>query len=509
MLYSRPENDTLNSATATIRATPSRAHQALLALIVVTYLVIATLYAAFTPRWQAPDEPAHFNYVHALAASGTFPILQPGDYDAAYQAQVVGSRFDPTYSIAPFRYEFHQPPLYYVLALPVYNLTQGALLPLRLLSVTIGAGLLLVVYALGMRLFAHTPAIALGATAFTAFLPMHLTMLAAVNNDGLAELLIALLLLLCVQLVQRPDPHPRQPAVRWRWLGIGLVLGLGLVTKSTVYTMIPVVLVTLLATVWQVRRQAPGAAPAALGWAVLLVGLPALLLALPWWLRNLAVYGGTDFLGLQRHDAVVVGQLRTAEFVAGQGWAALVTRFGTWTFRSFWGQFGWMSVLMDARLYVGLLALSVAASVGAVVAVVQDWRTGDAPRRWAWLLLATALFGAVAGYLVYNLSFVQHQARYLFPAIPVIALLFAAGLDAVVRQAPVSRAAALILAFTGLLALLLGADRWTLLLLAGGVAILLLLPYLRRWSGFVYAVPFAGMAALAVGSLFWFIAPQL
>lgn len=486
-----------------------RRHWALLALIVALYVVIATLYAVFTPRWQAPDEPAHYNYVRALATAGTFPVLQPGDYDAAYQAQVVGSRFDPAYSIAPFRYEFHQPPLYYLLALPIFDLTQGAVLPLRLLSVVIGAGLLLTVHALGRRMFAGMPAIALGATAFTAFLPMHLTMLAAVNNDGLAELLIALLLLSCVQLVQLPDPHPRQPAVRRRWFGLGLILGLGLLTKSTVYTMVPVVLITIGATAWRTRRPASRVTAAAVGWPILLVGLPALLIALPWWLRNLTVYGGTDFLGLQRHDAVVVGQLRTAQFVAEQGWNALIARFVTWTFRSFWGQFGWMSVLLDARLYVALFGLSVAASVGALVALVQDWRLGDTPRRWAWLLLLAALLGAVAGYLGYNLGFVQHQARYLFPAIPVIALLFAAGLDAVVRQPAVSRAAALVLAGCVLLALWLSADRWTLFLLAIGVALLLAIPLARRWAPLVYALPFVGMAALALGSLFWFIIPQL
>lgn len=507
MLYWLSGYHTLNATVSTLSGT-SRNHRTILAVIVVTYLFTATLYALYTPRWQAPDEPAHYNYVQELVTRGTFPVLQPGDYDAAYQARVVTSRFDPQYSIAPFRYEFHQPPLYYLLALPVYTLTRGAVLPLRLMSVLIGAVLVVVVYALGRRVFPQVPAIALGAAAFTAFLPMHVAMLAAVNNDGLAELLIALLLLLSVQLVQLPDPDPRQPAVRRRWLGLGLILGLGLVTKSTVYTMIPVVLLVLLATAWRVRSLAPQSLPAALGRSILWMGLPALLIALPWWLRNLAVYGGTDFLGLQRHDEVVVGQLRTAQFVAEQGWNALVARFATWTFRSFWGQFGWMSVLMDARIYVALLGLSVAASVGAVAAVIGAWRHGDASARWMWLVLGAALLGALAGYVGYNLSFVQHQARYLFPAIAVIALLFAAGLDAVVHRPRVSRAAAVALALVWVIALFMGADRWTLFLLAAGVVILLLLPLVQRWSGLVYAVPFVGMALLAVVSLFWFVVAE-
>jgi hypothetical protein len=33
----------------------------LLPLIVFIYLVLGTLYAVYTPPWQAPDEPAHYN----------------------------------------------------------------------------------------------------------------------------------------------------------------------------------------------------------------------------------------------------------------------------------------------------------------------------------------------------------------------------------------------------------------------------------------------------------------
>ena len=39
----------------------------LLVITVAAYIVIAILYAALTPTWQVPDEPAHYNYVRALA----------------------------------------------------------------------------------------------------------------------------------------------------------------------------------------------------------------------------------------------------------------------------------------------------------------------------------------------------------------------------------------------------------------------------------------------------------
>ena len=177
--------------------------------IVVLYLILASLYAAYTPAWQAPDEPAHYNYVRYLAEEHRFPVLKPGDYPAAYLEEIKTAHFPPEMSIEPIRYEFHQPPLYYLLAVPVYGLSGGALLPLRLLSVAMGALLLLVVHRIVGALAPNRPGLALGATAFVAFLPMHLAMTASVNNDTLAELLLALLLLFSIRYLKGPSPLPR------------------------------------------------------------------------------------------------------------------------------------------------------------------------------------------------------------------------------------------------------------------------------------------------------------
>ncbi|HQJ52731.1 MAG TPA: hypothetical protein PKW05_13230, partial [Anaerolineae bacterium] len=51
-----------------------------LGAIVGCYLVLGWLYARWTPNWQAPDEPAHYNYVTYLAENHRLPVLQAGDY---------------------------------------------------------------------------------------------------------------------------------------------------------------------------------------------------------------------------------------------------------------------------------------------------------------------------------------------------------------------------------------------------------------------------------------------
>ena len=124
-----------------------RARRIILLVILALYVILGMLYAVRTPAWQAPDEPAHYNYVRFIAATGGFPVLQMGDYPHGYMEEIKGRKFPPDLSIDPIRYEFHQPPLYYVLLTPIYAVVRGALLPLRLASVLLGLGVVLLAYA--------------------------------------------------------------------------------------------------------------------------------------------------------------------------------------------------------------------------------------------------------------------------------------------------------------------------------------------------------------------------
>ena len=150
----------------------NRTHsRTLLLLILLGYLVLGTLYAVETPAWQAPDEPADYNYVRYLAENGRFPVLHFGDYPHGYLEQIKDARFPPEMPIDGIRYESHQPPLYYARSAPLYRLfrnVQGpwatpapGLLPLRLFSVLLGAGVVILAYAIACRIFPAWPGLAL------------------------------------------------------------------------------------------------------------------------------------------------------------------------------------------------------------------------------------------------------------------------------------------------------------------------------------------------------------
>ena len=227
-----------------------------LALILVAYFILGILFATNTPSWQAPDEPAHYNYIAYVAENGSFPVLHPGDYPHGYLEQIKNAEFPPDMPITSIRYESHQPPLYYLLAAPIYSLTGGNLTALRLLSVLLGAGIVLFAYGVGRRAVPGDPRIGLGAAAFVAFLPQHLATVSQVGNDVLAELLLAAVLFVCVGLLIEPaSSQESKPARSLRsYLLLGILLGLILITKTTAYIAVPLALGVIL---WRWLQDKP------------------------------------------------------------------------------------------------------------------------------------------------------------------------------------------------------------------------------------------------------------
>jgi 4-amino-4-deoxy-L-arabinose transferase-like glycosyltransferase len=518
-----------------------------LALILVVYFIVGALFAVKTPAWQAPDEPAHYNYVAYVANNGSFPVLHPGDYPHAYLEQVKAAKFPPGMPLTSIRYEFHQPPLYYVLAVPVYVLTGDSLVVLRLLSVVLGAGIVVFAYATARRAVPAHGAIALGAAAIVAFLPQHLATVSQVGNDVLAELLLAAVLYVSVRILSAPLPEPAFSAtpassvpaplpksgfsqkpglsVPWRtYLLLGLLLGLVLITKTTAYVAVPL---ALGAVAWRWLQDKPPFRQIALD--ALAVVLPAALIALPWYARDIYVYGWPDFLGLIRHEQIVVGQMRTADYIAQNGWPAYWQRAVQWTFKSFVGVFGWMGVWLDSRVYylmglwlaIPLLAWLIGATAGTLSGAPSPTKArrrrmpGHGGQHAIYVFLGAAILLTFLTYLYYNITFLQHQGRYLFTALIPIAVFLAIGWRSVFEPL-VGRILAIVLAAWSALLAVWGAftshglPKWPIAITAIFAVAILAAGFLpdrvRRWA---YALPFALLPVVALYALFGAIVPAL
>lgn len=468
-----------------------------LLLLLLGYTWLGLTAADLTALWQVPDEPAHFNQV-GQRLEGREPVIEVGDYPFDLVARIQGGGLRSVDQVSAVQYEDHQPPLYYVLGAALLRRLgpddarslQGQpiqvptddLLRLRYLSLLLGACTLLLFWWATGLFRPGDLTLRIAVTAFAAFLPMQLHLNSGVNNDALAFAVCAAALGLALR---RLGPDGRRPAT---WGGAVVAgLGMGVAALSKLSALLPTVLLLLGAELlarWGQRQGEAGAqgpargspsttaptspstptpsstpsstaaAPATaassqpplLPWLVLAVGL-SLLVAGPWLRHNIVHYGWADPLALAAHDQATACppgapadcQPRTDAWIAEHGFGDLLDRGLRFTFASFWGVFGWMSVflgrLKGIPIYGALALVSLVALVGLLRRLAQGWlQQGGWLRRAQTILLLLHLGATFGGFLWYNLSFVQHQGRYLLPALLPLALAFSAGLRAALRE---------------------------------------------------------------------------
>jgi hypothetical protein len=368
-------------------------------------------------------------------------------------------------------------------------------------------GTILLLYLCLELVFPGKTLIPLGAASFAALLPMHVAMSAAVNNDGLAELLLMAAMLVLLHWLRNRFYAPRPgattaarqttPEMTLPLLLLGLLLGLGMLTKIYAYMLLPVVVMTIIVTSWlQPRhgadevRMRPSRAGFVAGLRLMLwTVIPACLLALPLWVRNSLLYGTGDWLALRWHDRVVIGQARTGEWIAHNGWIAYGERAFGFTFRSFWGVFGWMGVFMDERIYTVLLLFTGIIFLGVLWATVRFISGGPDTDMDGFQLSVLILFGVMllvvgVSYLGYNYKFVQHQGRYFFWGLLPISTVVALGWREVLQplQGAITGGMALVLAaataIAGLFTVTGELEKWTLLAMILIALLLLFQPLL-------------------------------
>lgn len=405
-------------------------------IILAAFVALGVAYSVVTPLFEAPDEIQHYFFVKHLADGKGLPV-QGGESEGLWKQE--GS----------------QPPLYYALGAlatfwintddaeellwrnPQANMGhparpgnknvlvhteresfpyRGATLAVhlvRLLSVLMGTGTVLVTYLIVLEIFPPRRALALGAAALNAFIPQFLFIAGSVNNDNAAAFFCSLALFLLIRLLR-----DSRFAIR-DWPLLGFVLGLAALSKLSALGLFPLAAIAVTVAAYRCRSLGPFAR----GFAVALV--VALLVAGWWYARNWVLYG--DPTGL-RAMLAVVGRRRELP-------ASLADLWGE--FRglrmSFWALFGWFSIPVALPIYKALDTMTLLALAGLAL-----WFARRAKRlSFPTLALATlALWVGIvlAGLAHWTTLTPGTQGRLLFPAISAISVLLTVGLGELVPR---------------------------------------------------------------------------
>ena len=383
-------------------------HPLFLALLAFLALGLALLVRV--PLDKSPDEAAHWQYIEYIATNHELPI---------FRGQVPP---------AP-GYEFHQPPLYYLLSAPAWAVAPAGIenYLARLVSLLCGAATLIFIWKSARLLFADDRTVAILATSLAALWPLHLGVSAGANNDALAGLWSAALFWCGARALMR-GVTLRDAAL------IGVFVGLGALTKNTVLVVGLVALAALFV--------APRAEKSTSRVVNLLIALAVTaIVAGPWWARNTMIYG--DPLALAAFSGAAgeaspglaefaqAGVLSPFHYGRDMLWQIFLTSWGffggpssaaaatgSFNSRGIWVRETWLLPMMFAFLLAPLLALLGVRRAGEIASnqkrVLWFFALGFALVALAWLQFALA---HTAG----------GQARYLHAALLPMCVFLALG----------------------------------------------------------------------------------
>lgn len=408
-------------------------------LIIIYYIIFASLFVFINPVFEAPDEDLHIQYINYVSVYKNLPDQ--------YEGQIFKEKFVG---------QGHQHPFYYIFTgtvnalfnpdnklivnsapnnllysennkitrYPHYNHIIDNEFPertdkyffyfFRFLSVFFGALNLYFIYKISQFVFPDS-AWSLFPVLFVATLPQFLFISSAVNNDNLANLLSAVCIFFLFKIVN-DNFYCRN------YLYLGIFIGIGILTKKTLLFLVPVV---ILLFIWIILRNRKS--KTALLKYFSYTFIITLLLSSALFIRNYMVYG--EFLGSQMEINTM------PQFVEKKSLFSyyFINPFAKELFHSFVGVFGWMNVFLPDIFYKVYIFIFILA-VGGVVLFIKN----NNDRKPYFYLSSVVILSCLAGVVYFNLIFTQYQGRYMFPALSAIALVFAIGLFSLLVQIKVN-----------------------------------------------------------------------
>ncbi|MCB0112919.1 MAG: phospholipid carrier-dependent glycosyltransferase, partial [Caldilineaceae bacterium] len=376
-------------ATSESRWWPSTwAERMAVVLIIGVFAALGFAYSVRVPPFETPDEVHHYAFARHLALGNPLPI-QTTDSRGRWEhegtqaplyyyllgrliAGIDQSDFDAIDQVNPYANLGN--PLYpgnknYMLYSAVERPSAGTVLAVyvgRWFSLFLGIFTLLFCYGIARLAFPGSVALPLLALATTAAIPQFQFISATVSNDNAVILFGSAVIFWLARLLTFAPERP----LRWWDLGIlGVLLGAAALSKLQGLGLLGLAGLVICWLAW-LRKDVR-----LLLRAFLPVAVPVVLIAGWWYWRNFSLYG--DWLGVDQ--LLSINGMRSEPRTAAQFWGELRgVRY------SFWGLFGWFSILLPVFIYRVLDVISVVAVFLKEMTQVSLWRAAaDRPAQQA------------------------------------------------------------------------------------------------------------------------------
>ena len=376
------------------------------------YALLTFALAARVPLGASPDEAAHWQYIDFIASNAKLPVF--------------------TGQVPPAPgYEFHQPPLYYILCAPLWALLPAGVENYAARAVSLGCGMLTLVclWKTARYAFPKQPEVAALAPFFAALWPLHIGVGAGANNDSLGGLIAAALF--CT--AARAFAHGVSMREVWQ---IGVLAALGLYTKNTTLVVAFAAIIGLYfaanrgagfvdeARVDEARVDESRTSIFPFRAALTAIGI-ALLLSAPLLIRNVGLYGDPFALRVFSQAATAGTPGFPLFSQAGISLFSYARGIGWMVFLSTWGFFGGPKLaalqtgpLNAAGPVVGelwmlpLMLVCLFAPLGAIL----GWRKREPLEAWQsalWRVFCVAIVLLLLGWANFAFNhFSGGQARY-------------------------------------------------------------------------------------------------
>lgn len=403
----------------------SSPYKSILLFILALAFARGIIYAVVVPPWQAPDEPGQFERARAALTATEWASTSknpPDWYDdlsrslftfnfwnflddsrQTYSPDASLSRYIVLYQEA-YGGLYGSRPIYAFIGWPLFLARhQNIALQLylvRINTVFMNVGIILLAYLITQTIFPHDTFLILGVPILILFNPQHSHLLSTVNNGNLTELLAtAALYFIVVGIIKG-----------FSWPNILAILGFTLAamwTKATAYFLPFAISSISLFYLWRYRGHWRRLLPA----SIILVGL--------------IYYFSPDRLGQLISMAWV--RLKTGIFY-------LDPIVPIDLFRSFWAMPGWFILRIHPFWYWVLVVCCTLAGVGFIILLVTKWRLLVSeqfqPQIRALAVLAVATVVAIGVLLAWNAitnSIIYRQGRSIYPVVVPISIFLVLG----------------------------------------------------------------------------------